>query len=95
MENEIQKQADEIQPENKKYNTYVGVSIIIGIVLLLLGVVAFMFFTKSNMGGPILYGILGIAIVIALLGIAMAVVVMKKKEKHEPDYYAFFVMGLI
>lgn len=39
----------------------------------------------------IIFAILGLIVV---LGIAV-VFVARKKKKHEPDYYAFYVMGII
>lgn len=39
--------------------------------------------------------ILSIAIALIVIGLLIAVIFVKRKEKSPPDYYVFFIMGLI
>jgi len=93
MENQLPKNSPSINKKPKQ-NWPIILSIL-GLVLLLAGLAAFFFVSKDKFAGGIPWIIIAVAVLIVFIGIIAVIAVAKKKGKHEPDYYAFFVMGLI
>ncbi len=67
---------------------------ITGLFLLVAGVAAFLILSKDKFAGQTPWILIAVAVLIILVGIAAVVMVKNKKERHEPDYYVFFIMGL-
>lgn len=78
--------------ENK--NKILAASIIIGVLLLVLG--AIVWFLLSGQGFSLWFLTSFIVLVIlALFAVILAIRMWQGKIKHEPDYYAFFMMGVV
>lgn len=70
--------------------------IILGLTLLLLGVFVFAFLNKDTGGGPWAYLMYAIAGLIFIFLIVYLILLKQGKIKQrEPDYYTFFIMGII
>jgi hypothetical protein len=91
MENE-KKQLTETKPSTNG-NNWLVYSLVIGLLLFVVGIAAFLVVSKQEISVPLIL-MLAIAGIIVALGVIFALRVIKKGGKHEPDYYAFFILGL-
>ncbi|MFH1522707.1 MAG: hypothetical protein ABIE43_02705 [Patescibacteria group bacterium] len=98
MTNELKQKNDQPNSEqagNKKPSNRLIYSVIAGLVLFVAGIVAFLFVSRDKFsGGNIPYIFIAISALL-ILGVIIAIVAIKKKGKHEPDYRTFFIMGII
>ncbi|PIR97646.1 MAG: hypothetical protein COT91_00270 [Candidatus Doudnabacteria bacterium CG10_big_fil_rev_8_21_14_0_10_41_10] len=82
------------KPKGGSPNKGFAIALIAGVILLAVGFTAWFLVSGGEFNGMtwMMFVVLG---VIILAGVVAAVLALKQKEKREPDYYTFFVMGLI
>ena len=95
MEKEIIKKSVEQNTSEVKGNNWLVYSIIIGLILLLVGIIVFLFIVKDKFFGDSLPWIIMVVAVLLILGAVAAIMAVKGKSWPGPDYRAFFIMGLI
>lgn len=79
---------------NKNWNK-LSILTLVGFLVLLLGVFAFLFFGGLPEKPIYLFLLLGIAAVIIIIALIYAILVAKGKiAQKEPDYRAFFIIGI-
>jgi len=94
MDKQTEKKSPEQNSENKRENNWLVFSMIAGLVLFVAGIAAFLYVGREKFsGGSIPWIFIAVAVLIVLVGVA-AIVIARKKEKHQPDYYTFFIMGI-
>ena len=98
-ENQLRPPEEQKQPTgNDKPRNLMLISVVAGLVLLVLSLVAFLLLSRNQLSAsqPIFYLVLGIAALIVIIGVVFVVLAAKGKiERKEPDYKTFFIMGII
>jgi len=79
----------------KQRNSTLAYLTVIGLVLFLAGIITLIFYERFFANRIHLFLIGGVAVIILLFGILFAILATKGKIRHKPDYYTFFVMGII
>lgn len=79
--------------KEKKSNSFEYLTIV-GLILLLVGFLAFLFLSHDKIPSNGLYILVGVFILIIILGLIFMIRIIKEGERYEPDYRAFFIIGI-
>ncbi len=83
-----------LESNDKPEKNWTLISLIVGLALLIAGIFALFLFNKDRFSNGIPWILIAVAVLIVVIGIIAVVIAAKKKEKHEPDYYTFFILGI-
>ena len=90
QKNNLTKQKNDKTEKNWRLILSIG-----GLLLLILGLAAFFLLSKDKFENGIPWIMIAVAVLIVVVGIVAVIAVAKKKGKHEPDYFTFFIMGVM